>query len=376
MERSVVSRLPWSVMLPALAIALLGISVLARADELGATGGRFVARQVTWLVLGLLAAFVTCLPNYRILSRYSYLLLAIAVGMLVCVFWFPPVNGSQRWIRLGPIGWQPSEFVKLAFVLALARYLMYRETHRELYGLLVPLGLVVVPMLLIVREPDLGTSLIFLPVLFAMLFAAGARARHLAMVALVGLATLPILWSQMSREQRSRISALAEQTGPQASPTGDGYHLHAAKQRMALGGWWGNFWRDGEIEDVGTYRVPELQTDSIFCLIGEQYGLAGAGCTFALFALLVWRILAVAVGTHESFGRLVACGIGVLIAVQVTINTAMMVGLMPITGLPLPLVSYGGSSLLAMAIGIGLVCNIALRPGYEMTGEPFAFRAS
>lgn len=367
---------PWSVILPALALTLVGISVLARADELAATGGRYVARQVTWLVLGLIVVWIVCLPNYRLLSRYSYLLLGGAVTMLVCVFWFPPVNGSQRWIRLGPIGFQPSEFVKLAFVLGLARYLMYRETHRELYGLLVPLGLVMVPMLLILREPDLGTSLLFLPVLFAMLFAAGARVRHLAMVSLIGLAILPILWSQMSREQRSRISALAEQTRPDASPTSDGYHLHAAKQRIALGGVWGNFWRGDEMEDVGAYRVPELQTDSVFCLIGEQFGLVGMMVIFALFAVLVWRILAIAAGTHEPFGRLVACGIGVMIAVQVSINTAMMVGLMPITGLPLPLVSYGGSSLLATAVSLGLVCNIALRPGYEMAGESFVFMAA
>jgi cell division protein FtsW (lipid II flippase) len=352
---------------------LMGVVVLVRADELAATGGRYVSRQFTWVVVSIVVASLVCWPNYRILSHYSYLLLAIAVGMLVMVFWFPPVNGSQRWIRIGPFGWQPSEFAKLVFVLGLARYLMYRKTHRELYGLLIPLGLVVAPMLLILREPDLGTSLVFLPVLFAMLFAAGARARHLAMVALIGLAILPILWSQMSREQRSRISALAEQTGPNESPTGDGYHLHAAKQRIALGGVWGNFWRTGDVEDVGAYRVPELQTDSVFCLIGEQCGLAGIMALFALFAVLIWRILAIAARTQEPFGRLVACGIAVMIAVQVSINTAMMVGLMPITGLTLPLVSYGGSSLLAMAIGLGLVINIGLRPGYEMTGEPFAF---
>jgi cell division protein FtsW (lipid II flippase) len=351
----------------------MGVVVRARADDLAATGGRYVSRQFTWVVVGVVVALLFCLPHYRILSGYSYLMLAVAVVMLVAVFWFPPVNGSHRWIRIGPIGWQPSEFAKLVFVLGLARYLMYRKTHRELYGLLIPLGLVVVPMLLILREPDLGTSLVFLPVLFAMLFAAGARARHLAMVAIVGLAMIPILWSQMSLEQRSRISALAEQTGPNESPTGDGYHLHAAKQRLALGGVWGNLWRTGDIEDVGAYRVPELQTDSVFCLIGEQYGLVGITTMFALFAILIWRILAIAAATHEPFGRLVACGIAVMMAVQLSINTAMMVGLMPITGLTLPLVSYGGSSLLAMAIGLGLVLNIGLRPGYEMTGEPFAF---
>lgn len=371
--RQLVFRLPWSVILPTLLVMLIGLTVLVRADELAATGGRYVARQFAWVTLSVVVASLVCWPSYRVLSRWSYPLLLVVVGMLVMVFWFPPVNGSQRWIRLGPFGWQPSEFAKLAFVLGLARYLMYRDSHRQLRGLLIPLALVLVPMLLILREPDLGTSLVFLPVLFSMLFAAGARGRHLAMVAVVGLAVLPILWSQMSREQRSRISALAEQTGPDQSPTGDGYHLHAAKQRLALGGVWGNFWRTGDVEDVGAYRVPELQTDSVFCLVGEQFGLVGITLLFALLTVLVWRILTIAAATHEPFGRLVATGIAALIAVQVTINTSMLVGLMPITGLTLPLVSYGGSSLLTMAIGIGLVANIGLRPGYEMTGEPFAF---
>ena len=371
--RAQLGRVPWSIVVAAVAILSMGGIALARADEIAGTGGRYLNRQVAWTLLAFVVGGLACWPSYRVLARWSYVVLWVAVAMLFAVYWFPPVNGAHRWIRIGPIGLQPSEFAKLAFVLGLARYLMYRDSYRELHGLLVPLVLVMVPLLLILKEPDLGTSLVFLPVLFAMLFAAGARARHLVVVSIVGAAMLPILWSQMSREQRSRITALAEQTAPGQTPTRDGYHLHAAKQLLAMGGRWGSVVQGELTDDLAVYRVPESHTDSIVTLVGERFGLAGIAPLLAVFAILVWRILVVAGKTQEPFGRLVATGVAAMIGVQVTINTGMMVGLLPITGLTLPFVSYGGSNLLANAIGIGLVLNIGMRPGYELTGEPFAF---
>ena len=372
-QRVFFHQVSWTIIVCALAIVTIGAIALARADEIAGAGGRYVNRQVAWSALAVFTAALACWPTYRVLARWSYAVLTVAVAMLLLVYWFPPVNGAHRWIRLGPVGWQPSEFAKLAFVLGMARYLMYRDSYRELHGLLIPLVFVMVPVLLILKEPDLGTSLVFLPVLFAMLFAAGARARHLIIVSIVGAAMLPILWSQMSREQRSRITALAEQTAPGQTPTRDGYHLHAAKQLLAMGGGWGSLIRGELTDDVGAYRVPEAHTDSIVCLVGERFGIVGIGILLSLFAILTQRILTIAAATHEPFGRLVATGVAAMIAVQVTINIGMMVGLVPITGLTLPLVSYGGSNLLVNAIGLGLVLNIGLRPGYEVTGEPFVF---
>jgi cell division protein FtsW (lipid II flippase) len=268
---------------------------------------------------------------------------------------------------------QPSEFAKIGFVLALARYLMYRESYRHLLGLLAPLALALLPMLLILKEPDLGTSLVFLPVLFAMLFAAGAKRSHLALLLAMAVAVLPLLWSQMSREQKSRITALAEQTRPDQRPTEDGYHLHRAKQVLALGGWTGSFFAGEATPDSGAYFVPESHTDAIAVILGERFGLLGWALLLMLFWLLLWRALAVAQATREPFGRMVAIGIGTLLATQVLVNTGMLVGLLPITGLALPLVSYGGSSLLANSLALGLVLNIGMRPGYEVTNEPFRF---
>ena len=188
-----------------------------------------------------------------------------------------------------------------------------------------------------------------------------------------GVLLMPVLWSQMSREQRSRITALAQQTSAGEKPSDDAYHLHQAKQMLALGGWQGSLLAGEASSDRTVYFVPEPHTDSIASVLGERLGLWGLGLMLALFVGLVWRGLAIAAATREPFGRLVAVGISTLFAVQMLINTGMMVGLLPITGLALPLVSYGGSSLLASALALGILLNIGLRPGYELTNEPFQF---
>lgn len=367
------ARFPWSLLALVMLLAALGWIGIARVDEIAATHGRYLTRQIVWSAVGLLAFVAMTLPSYRVLGRWSYLAFALALVLLIAVYFFPPINGARRWIRIGPIGLQPSEFAKVAFVVALARYLMYRENFRTLRGLLVPFAVALVPMVLILREPDLGTSLVFLPVLFLMLYVAGARLRDLAIVACVGLLVAPLLWTQMSREQRSRVTGLFEQTGPGDRTNDDTFHLHQAKQMMALGGTFGNWIAGDEAIDAAAVHLPEAQTDFIFCVIGERLGLVGAALVLLLYALLIWRGMAVASETREPFGRLVAAGVAGLIGCQVLINTLMTVGLAPVTGLSLPFVSHGGSCMLAHALALGLLANIAMRPGYEVTREPFRF---
>ncbi len=365
------ARLPWMVVALAATLAMIGLSAINRAEELGLAGGPLASRQGVWVALGLLAMVLAMLPHYRMLCRHAYTALLLSLALLALVYAFPQVNGARRWIRLGPIGFQPSELAKITFVLALARWLMYRDHHQRLRGLLIPLAIAMVPMTLILREPDLGTAMVFLPVLFVMLFVAGARKRDLAMVLVAAMLVTPLVWSQMSREQRSRVTALLEQNGPDERPTADGFHLHRAKRMLALGGVAGSYFGGDRIDDRTAYFVPEAATDSILTIIGERFGLIGVGLLLGLYTLLIWRGLVIAAGTQEPFGRLVATGVVTLIAVPVVVNAGMMVGLLPITGLSLPLVSYGGSGLLAQGLALGLLCNIAMRPGYEMAGEPF-----
>jgi rod shape determining protein RodA len=313
------------------------------------------------------------LPNYRVICQFCYGLFLAALALLVLVYFFPAVNGAHRWIRIGPIGLQPSELMKLAFILALARYLMYRDNYRRLRGLAAPLALALLPVLLILKEPDLGTSLVLLPVLFVMLFAAGARRGDLMWIALAGLLVLPLLWTQMSVDQKSRITALFDQPPPDQRPGDKAYQLHQAKRVRALGGVWGSYFTGQPTDDMAVYRLPEAQSDFIFSIVGERFGLPGMAMVLGLFALLVARGLAIAAETREPFGRLLATGVATLLGVEVIINTGMNVGLLPVTGLSLPLMSHGGSGLAVHAIAIGLLLNVGLRPGYEVTNEPFRY---
>lgn len=366
--------MPWLIPICAIALMALGLSGILRGDELAA--GELAPRQLLWMLLGVPAMFAVTAFSYRRLKPWSYAFYVLCLALLVAVYFFPARNNSHRWIPLGVADLQPSELAKLAYVLTLSHYLIYRRNYRRLGGLIVPFLITAVPVVLILREPDLGTSLLFFPVLYAMLFAAGARLRHLVAVALLGVASLPALWSIMSAEQRSRITAVFTQVDGGPAPRGDGYHLHQSKQVLALGGVWGSELSGMPVGDAFAYHLPASRTDFVFCLIGERWGLPGAITVFVLYLTLFARALWVAAATQEPFGRLLVVGIVALLAAQLVINTGMTVGLMPITGLTLPLLSYGGSSLLTTCVALGLVMNVGLRPGREVTGEPFRFKAT
>jgi len=367
------TRMPWSIVAVSLVLVAVGFAGIARAEELAELNGRGLVRQGMWAALALAAMAAVTVVSYRAIGRWSYAALAVSIVLLAAVFYFPPINGARRWIPLGPANLQPSEIAKVAFILALARWLMYRENLRQLPALFVPLVLCLTPMLLILKEPDLGTALVFPPVLLAMLLAAGVRVRDLACVLLAALMLVPVLWSQMNREQRSRVTALWEPTTAGTRPSDDAWQLYQSKQMHALGGWTGSYFTGDAVDDPFVYQLPAAKTDFIFSVIGERFGLLGTGGVLLAYALLTWRGLAVAAATREPFGRLVAVGFTALVAVQALINTSMTIGLAPVTGLALPLVSYGGSSLVSTALALGFVLNVGLRPGYEVTGGPFRF---
>ena len=366
-----IARLPWLLLASAGSLGAIGLAAIARSEELTGGGTNFWRMQLVWWCVAIAAGAALATTSSQLVGRWSYAAFAGTLVLLVAVYFFPAKYGAHRWVRFGPVGVQPSELAKIAFVLALARYLMHRENYRRLRGLLWPLVLTLVPLVLVLREPDLGTALVFIPMLLAMLWAAGARLRDLAIVVLVGLLTLPVLASQMSREQKSRITALAEQSGPGQRPTDDGFHLHQSKQVIALGGVWGSAVTGQWGDDNGAYRLPVAHSDFIFSIVAERFGLAGAGVVLLLFWLLVTASVRIAGSTNDPFARLVAAGIATLFAVEVTINTAMTVGLAPVTGLSLPLMSHGGSGLGAHVAALGLLVRIALRDELDVSPAPF-----
>lgn len=364
---------PWTIVLCSLGLAALGLTGIARGDELSRAGVLF-GRQVVWILLAAPALVLAARCPYRELRHFAYAAFAASLVLLVVVYVFPPRWGSRRWIPLGIMYFQPSELAKLTYIAALARYLTYCENYRRLSGLIAPFALTLVPVGLILKEPDLGTALVFLPVLFAMLFAAGARLSHLGLVVLLGVAVLPVFWPAMSAEQQSRITAVFLQQDGGPAPRGDGYHLHQSKQVLALGSVAGSQWNGTAVDDPMAYHLPACRTDFVLCMVGERWGLVGTLITLVLYLVLFGRGLMIAGATQEPFGRLLAVGIVSLVATQTVINSAMTVGLLPITGITLPLLSYGGSSLLFTSLALGLLISIARRQDYQLAGEPFRFR--
>lgn len=366
------SRFPWLIPLVQLALMGIGLAAINRGDELTDDAGLF-ARQTVWVLLSIPMTCLGVLIPYRVWKNWGFPLFAISLLLLTIPYFMPARGGSHRWIPLGPINFQPSEVVKLTYMMALAQYLMYRSNYRHFRGLVAPFVLTLIPMGMILKEPDLGTAMLFLPVLFAMLFAAGARWNHLLLIVLLGFATLPVGWRFMSAEQRSRVTTLFSQADGGPAPRGDGYHLHQSKQMLALGGVWGSALTGPATDDESLYHLPASRTDFIFCLVGERWGLWGCLGVMGLYVLLFACGLRISTQTPEPFGRLLAVGIVTILATQVLINTGMTIGLMPITGLTLPCMSYGGSSMLMTAFCTGLLINIALRPGFEVAGDAFRY---
>lgn len=351
----------------------LGCAGIARGDELVGEPFR-LPKQLSFGLIAIVIGVMMARVPYRGLKRFVWPAYLLTLVALIAVFACPTHGGAHRWIPLGIIDFQPSEVAKLAFIGTLALWLSDSDSVRTVRGLIPPFLVTAIPVGLIVREPDLGTSLLFFPVLGMMLLAAGARGRHLIIAAVCGVLMLPALWTLMSAEQRSRVTTLFTQEDGGQTPRGDGYHLHQSKQLLALGGLWGSA-VDGEpVDDPIAYHLPAGRTDFIFSLVGERYGLPGTLSLIGLSALLTASIFRTGYRTRDPFGRLLCVGVATLLASQATINTAMTVGLMPITGLTLPLCSYGGSSLVSTALALGLVTSVSLRPGYDVADTEFRWQ--
>ena len=373
MDRTRVESLPWTVMAAAAGLFLLGCAGIARGDDL-VGGPERLPKQLLFGVLAIAASVVAATFPYRRLKVWVVPAFGLTIVALLAVYACPAHGGAHRWIPLGVIDFQPSELAKLAYIAMLALWLSDSASVRTIRGLVTPFVLTAIPVGLIVREPDLGTSLLFFPVLAMMLLAAGARGRHLLLAVMLGVIMLPALWTVMSAEQKSRVTTLFSQEDGGPTPRGDGYHLHQSKQLLALGGVWGSAIEGEPVDDPLAYHLPAGRTDFIFCLIGERYGLPGTFATLVLSGILAVSIFRVGYRTRDPFGRLICVGIATLLATQATINTAMTVGLMPITGLTLPLVSYGGSSLVSTGVALGLIANVSLRPGYDVAGTTFRWQ--
>ncbi|MGI6097297.1 MAG: rod shape-determining protein RodA [Dethiobacteria bacterium] len=358
LDRRLLKNFDLSLFLLTVAICAYGMVILNSATlSLEFPPLYFVKRQALWIGLGLAIMFFICLIDYINLANWSRYLYFFNIGLLLLVpFIGVERYGAQRWIPLGFFDLQPSEIAKLVIIISLGRLLAEREDFEHFADLFPTFIHVALPMGLIIYQPDLGTSLVFLVIMFGMLFMAGAQIRHLAAIAAVGVASLPLLFPLLEDYQKARLLVFIN---PDIDPLGVGYQILQSKIAIGSGGIAGKGLFAGS--QAQRQFLPEQQTDFIFSVLGEELGLIGALLLFLLFALLIYRILRIASIAKDRFGFLICCGVAVMFTFQIVVNIGMTVGIMPVTGLPLPFISYGGSSMLLNLMAVGLVLNVGMR---------------
>jgi len=332
-----------------------------------ASNEKFVIKQFVWIGAGFTLFFILLYFDYLLFAYYSYIIYAGVLCLLLLLLIFgDPVKGTRRWFSIGSFSVQPSEFMKITLVLTLARFLRYKKYGLGIFDIGMALIITFIPMALIVKQPDLGTALIMVPVLFAILYAAGIRLFYLITLIGAGLATTPLLWFFVLKSyQKMRIIGFLwpEKT----TDWGAGYHRIQSLIAIGSGGLFGAGWGNGTQNRLKF--LPERHTDFIFAVIAEEWGFLRA--CFVLFLYIVFFMcgIGIAKNTREPFGHLVAIGLTTMFATQVVVNISMNLGIAPIVGMTLPFISYGGSSVLTSFIALSIIFNIKLRSKIDLASR-------
>jgi rod shape determining protein RodA len=317
-------------------------------------------KQVYWIMGGMVLMFVMSLIDYHVLlDNIHWFYIASIVSLMAVLVIGKKYLGARRWIQMpGGQHFQPSEWVKLVLILALAKY--FSDLHREEASLgdLVKAGLIAcVPMLLVLKQPDLGTALTYVPVLIMALFLGGLKFKHAAAIILVGALVLPVVWHYgLKPYQKQRLVSFRE---PEADPQGSGYQVQQSLIAVGSGGLWGKGITKGT-QTQGMF-LPVPQTDFIFAAWSEEHGFVGAVILLLLYFLVLMRLVHNAQTAPDGAGAFVVMGVVAVLFFHILVNVGMVVGYMPVTGIPLPLMSYGGSSVLFMFLALGIVMNIRMR---------------
>ena len=335
-----------------LMLCAFGIAVLFSATD--ASSGQ-LQRQLIRLGLAFAVLLVLAQVPPVQLQRWSAPLFAVGVLLLGAVLLVGDIGkGAQRWLDLGVVRFQPSEILKLAVPMMLSWFLARYPLPPTLLRVLVAGILVSVPVLLIAKQPDLGTALLVAGAGGAVLFLAGMSWRLLFLLAAAAAASAPLLWMNMHDYQRQRVLTLLD---PTSDPLGAGYHTIQSQIAIGSGGVYGKGWLNGTQSHLEF--LPERSTDFIFAVIGEELGLAGIVILLSLYLFVILRGLYLAAGASDNYGRLLAGSLTMVFFVYLFVNTGMVVGLLPVVGVPLPLISYGGTSLVTIMAGFGMIMSIA-----------------
>jgi len=360
-DRRLISHLDWTLLLLSATIVGIGIVTIYSANYDMAEGhaGALPMRQVTWLGLGLIAMFGAMSFDYHYIDRLAYPFYGAMLVLLILVIIIGHSGGgSQRWINLGFFRLQPSEPAKLAIVLMMAKYFQTDEPPKGYYlrDLWVPFALVVPLILLTLIQPDLGTAIILGVVFISMVLMGGLRLRSFAYLVAAGIAFLPIGWLFLKQYQRNRILTFLD---PDRDPLGAGYHVIQSQIAIGSGKIFGKGFMHGTQNRLNF--LPEQHTDFIFAVFSEEWGLVGCAVLLLLYFVLIAYCIRLVQRAKDRFGALLVFGMIAIIFWHVVINVAMVSGVMPVVGVPLPMVSYGGSALASMMFAVGVMMNVSMR---------------
>ncbi|MBL6945755.1 MAG: rod shape-determining protein RodA [Rhodospirillales bacterium] len=347
-------QIHWLFVLLVCATAAIGIAMLYSAAN--GSFDPWASRQILRFGVGIVVLIVVALVDVRFWFKYAYLFYFFALVLLAAVEVAGSIGmGAQRWISLGPANIQPSEVMKIGLILALARYFHGRspeEMGNPVY-LIPPLVLVIAPAVLVLRQPDLGTAGILIMAAGAIFFLAGVRLWKFALVGVAGLAAIPVIWQFLFDYQKKRVLFFLN---PENDPLGAGYHIIQSKIALGSGGLFGKGFLQGTQSHLSF--LPEKQTDFIFTMLAEEFGLAGGLVLIGLYLLLLIYGFAISLRSRNQFGRIVGMGITTVFFLYIFINIAMVMGLIPVVGAPLPLISYGGTALVSLLFGFGLLMGV------------------
>ena len=358
-DRRLIQNFDWVLLGLVVIICATGIVNLYSAGYNRGEGTPLYVKQLYWLAVGLGVMCVTLTYDYRHLEKLSYPIYILSILLLVAVmFGGKMVSGSRRWLPLGPLAFQPAEIAKIAIILALATY-FNRRPRIEAMGLkdlILPGVLVMIPVALIIKQPDLGSGILVALVAASLILFVGVRWRTLMGCGLTLVMLSPVIWHFLKDYQRQRVLTFLD---PGKDPLGAGYHILQSMIAVGSGQFWGKGFLQGTQSQL--YFLPEQHTDFVFSVFAEEWGFVGSAVLLLLFtALALWGLL-VARECKERFGHLLAVGVTALIFWQIFINLCMVTGFLPVVGIPLPLFSYGGSSLITTLLGVGFLLNIRMR---------------
>lgn len=359
MNKRLLKKIDFGLILIVLFLCIIGV-IMVDSATMDLQSTRFMKTQIISIFMGLMAVIFLLLFDYSFFEKLFIPIYILCNSMLVAVLVVGKGQeqwGADRWIRIGGFGFQPSDFVKIGVIICLAKIITdHKDSIHEPRTLFKILGFVGLPMTLILAQPDLGTTMAFAAFTFGILFIAGLKYKHILIAGIIGILSMPIAWIGLKDYQKKRIMVFLD---PNTDPSGSGYHILQSKLSIGSGRLLGKGLYNGNINKYGF--LPEKHTDFIFAVLVEELGFLGAGILIFLYFFMLLRCIRIAKTARDDFGKYLVVGFTCMLIFHIFANIAMTIGLMPVTGKPLPFISYGGTFMLSNMIAIGIILNVNMR---------------